>query len=231
MTPPFYFVAASLPPGNRIKHFHHTDGSGPGRLLDHPKQFRYAGFDVSTGSVAALVDDHWEVRSGDRKLLSLYQDGTLIFRVRADEEFLGWGGQNLPDPGWINPVAAVESHLSFVHLYASVLPLAVTQPESVTLTVRLSNAVHDGRRLYLTQYYSGGIIHINNPQRYLAHSADSQSQLSVSGSQFVSAPDQVSFALLSNFYSLFDADQSLIPFQRHSSTGTEIDSAALSALR
>lgn len=55
-------------------------------------RFRWGSFDVSVPAVARpRPDDSLEVGWPDRKLLRLYQDGTLFFRAAADQEFLGWG--------------------------------------------------------------------------------------------------------------------------------------------
>lgn len=230
MVIPYFVLAASTPPGNRVRGFHQDDGNAPCRILDHVEPFRYAGFDVSTGDYAKLVDDHWEVRSSDRKLLELFQDGTLLFRVRADEEFLGWGGQNLGVKGWINPVSAVESHTSFVHLYRRLVPYFAREPEVVTFSLVLKDAVQGEARLFLTDYYPLGIQHVNNPRRYVVHSADASSEMTTTPSAITDKPNVVAYQLLQHFYDLFDADPAIIPFVKNSAQFKEIDVAAIQSM-
>jgi hypothetical protein len=81
MPDPYYFLAATVPPGNRIKGFYHEGSSAPAQFLERAPSFRYAGFDLTTGDQARLLDDHWQVQSGDRKLIQLFQDGTLLWHT------------------------------------------------------------------------------------------------------------------------------------------------------
>jgi hypothetical protein len=230
MPTPYYVLAASVPPGNRVKGFHQDDGHAPCRILDRVESFRATGFDVSTGDYSKMVDDHWEVRNGDRKLLELYQDGTLLFRVRADEAFLGWGGQNLGVRGWINPVAAVESHASFVHLYRGLIPHLAREPQTVRFSLVLRDAVQGNIRLFLTPYYSLGIENVHEPRRYYVHSADASSELVSSPSAIDDTPNLVAYQLLKHFYELFDAEPSLIPFVTTSPQPIQIDLAAIRSI-
>jgi hypothetical protein len=129
--PPVYVLTASVPSGNRFRGFFDRDRESSAHVLEQPPTLRYAGFDTSTGRDARQVGpDQFEVRSGERKLLRLFQDGTLIFRVPADPSFLAWAVdenefERMPR---LNPVPVVEMHTTFVDLYAALLPKLVRPP-------------------------------------------------------------------------------------------------------
>src|SRR5436190_23728453 len=88
---PTYILTASVPAGNRIRSFFDKHSDSVAYILESPPTLRYSGFDTMTGGqVKQVGTDHYEIRQGDRKLLQLFQDGTLIFRVPADPSFLAW---------------------------------------------------------------------------------------------------------------------------------------------
>ena len=88
---PHYVLAATVLGGMRLKRFRDL-GRGPGRVLEDPPGFRWAGFDLKTLDQARLIDDDCiEVRSGDRKVIQLRQNSLFVVRLAADNDFLGWG--------------------------------------------------------------------------------------------------------------------------------------------
>lgn len=233
MSTPAYVLAASISAGNRIRGFLTESAESPKHLLERPPTFRWAGFDTTTGDQARLVaDDAYEVRSSDRKLLRLYQDGTLLFRMAADAVFLGWGQdeEDFAREPRLNPVAVVEAHASFVHLYRAVLPMLVKTPTSVQFALRLEDAQVGTRRLVLTRYYKGGIRRVVDPQEYPAHSVSSEDTLDVPTDAVVSQPDLVAFKLLERFYDMFDMPPDLIPFAREDGDTWAVDLEQIKAL-
>lgn len=231
MSIPYYVIAGSVAPGNRLKGFYQEGGLSPAHLLDHPTPLRYAGFDVSTGDYARLVGDHWQVRNGDRKVIQLYQDGDLLFRMRADEDFLGWGGQNLSMRGWLNPVAVVESHVSFVSLYAALVPHFLRPPDQIRFTLRFENGLIDGARLALTRYYTNGIRRVHAPTLYPIHDPNASAVVESHAALLLARPDRVAYQVLTRFYELFDAGPDLIPFVVEGVTEGTMDIAAIAELR
>ena len=232
MDTPYYVVAATVSPGNRVKGFFQDEADSPARLLDNPLRFRHGGFDVSTLDTAKFVGgDHWEVQSPGRKLLQLYQDGTLLFRMRADAEFLGWGSQDHYFDGWINPVAAIESQASFVHLYARVLALLLRAANQVSFVLRFENGVYDGTRLAITEYRKNPMNFAVSPTPYPLHDASASTNVAVSADDLAAHPSRCAYGVVRAFYELFDAGPELIPFTATVDNQPEVDVHAIQTLR
>jgi hypothetical protein len=233
MTTPIYVLAASVSPGNRIKQFH-RDGPGTvGALIADPPSFRYAGFDLSTlDTPHSGPGESIEVGSRERKLLRLYQDGTLIARLAADESFLGWG-QNPEEfraQPRLNPVPVVESHASFVHLYRQIIELLHDVPNVVEFKMSLRNAVWNKTRLFMTSYYPIPFSQVFQPDKYLAHAGSIDEQMSASIRDVLETPNGVAYRLVVRFAAMFDMPEQQIPFTIREGDLAEIDIRALQSL-
>lgn len=231
---PLYVISASVPAGNRVRQFHNDDPGSARYLLMEPPHFRYGGFDLRTLDIPHLgPDDCWEVRSGERKVLRLYQDGTLIFRAAANESFLGWGMEHaafLEYPR-INPVPVVEVHASFAHLYARVLDQLHKPPTDILFRLMLRGAVWTNKRLFLTEYYDVPIWQVGDPPQYVVHSDPASETLTILPAQLREAPNQVAYELVAAFASLFEMPSDKIPFVREVGGVREIDINQIVKLR
>lgn len=222
-----FVIAGSVPPGNRIKGFFKDGYPSPARLLDTPERFRYAGFDVATNDVARMMGEYWEVSHGDRKVIRLYHDGTLVFRMRADADFLGWGSQTQYFPGWVNPVAAVESQTSFVHLFSRIVPLLDQPPNRTFFSLKFENAYVGDRRLTITEYRRNPANFAVEPDLFPIHDFNAQAMLDLPGETLVNRPNRCAFEVVRAFYALFDAPETLIPFTKLVDGQREIDLDAI----
>jgi hypothetical protein len=152
--------------------------------------------------------------------------------MRADEEFLGWGGQGHWLNGWINPVAVVESHLTFALLYQRVIERLAAPPATVELSITFRDGTVGSQRLWLTKYYQLGIQHVSEPRRYTLQDTHAHASLSCNGEDMRSAPQRIAYELLCKFYELFDADPDLIPFTGVDDTGSRfIDETVIRQMR
>jgi len=226
---PFYAIAASVSSGNRIVRFH---GAGEEIFWDIPR-LRHMGFDVSIPAAPQRgPDESLELRSGDRKLLRLYQDGSLLFRARADHEFLGWGVEPAKFSLFpkLNPVAVVEVHASFVQLYRRVIENLKKPVQEVSFRLSLVNGVWGGGRLFLTPYFPSGSVDWGAVTRYKLQEDPAEAQITVTREGVMEAPARVAYQLLEEFASWFDMDSEDIPFVRDVDGTREIDIDAIVAL-
>ena len=86
-------------------------------LLMNPGSIRYAGWDLVTLDIPKIHRaDYYEVTNGDRKIIRLYQDGTLIAKGNLDSSFLSHATDSNSGPGQtlINPIALSEFIYNFV---------------------------------------------------------------------------------------------------------------------
>lgn len=233
MTIPFYVIAASVPKGNRITHFHGVESDSASYLLTNIPRFRHSSFDVTIPDFPRVgADDGLELRWGDRKVLNLFQDGTLLFRARADSDFLGYGveSESFEQFPRLNPVAVVEVHASFVHLYRRVFQRLKHPPSSVFFKLSLKDSSWDDKRLFLTKYFRPGTVDWNSVTKYVIQMDPAEEEVEVEGDDLVSAPNRVAYRILSTFASWFDMPEEDIPFIRETPEGPEVDIDAIKAL-
>lgn len=223
---PTSVTAASVERGNRVLRFHGAGRDTASAILTNVPRFRWGSFDVAIpDDVRAGPDGSLEVGWPDRKLLRLHQDGTLLFRAAADQEFLGWGQE--PDEFGqfprLNPVAVVEVHTSFVHLYRTVVEQLKETPAHVDFRVEIHNGTWEGGRLFLTKYYERRIALVGNPKRYMLQEDPATAEFSATAEEVLGNPNRTAFRLVSTFTSLFDMPVDEIPFTIEGAAGPEID--------
>lgn len=233
MSTPSYVLAASVPSGNRVRRFFDRDEESAASTLERPPTFRWAGFDLRTMDTARLIsDDCLEVRAGERKVLQLYQDGTLVAKAAADASLLGWGLDEavfarIPR---LNPVPVVEWHLAFAHTYRRLIAMLRARPESIRFRMELHNARVGGNRLFLTQYYERGIQNVHNPHRYQVFADNPAEDVTWAAGLLIDEPDFVAYLLVEKFASFFDMPPEDIPFVKTIGQRRVIDVDAIKAL-
>lgn len=231
--PPTYVITAAVPSGNRFKEFSARDEGSVSSILERPPTFRWAGFDTSTEDQARrIAPDAYEVSNGDRKVLRVYQDGTLIFRMTADPDFLCWSQEEdeyLHAPR-LDPVPVVEVHASFVHLYAALIPKLLKPPQLVRFTMNLRDAEVNGARLSFTRYYQGGIRRVIHPKLYHAYAANLKDSFDSEPELIARTPNLIAYQLLVKFYAFFEMAPDLIPFVKDENGKKAIDIEAIRRL-
>jgi hypothetical protein len=191
-------------------------------------RFRHGSFDVAIpGWPETGPEDSLELRWDERKVLRLYQDGTLLFRARADSDFLGWGVEShafhkLPK---LDPLVVVEVNASFVHRYRAVVERLTYPAAQVFLRLSLKDFVQNGVRLFLTQNLSKGIVDWSAATKYPVQT--DEETLGVSTAELMEAPNRVAFQLVATFVSMFDMPEEHIPFVKGEGDHREIDVAAI----
>ena len=189
---------------------------------------RRNGFHVRIPSaVRPGPDDSLEL-GGERKFLRLYQDGTLLVRVAADQDFLGWGVNErdfLRFPR-LNPVAVAELHVTFVLLYRELVLRLKQGPASISVKLLLTDAVSNGWRLYMTEYAS---IHNMDPyvlDQYPLQQQPAEEELELPVEELVTTPTRAAYKVLKAFTSMFDLPDEKIPF----SNANEVDIERIKSL-
>lgn len=233
MKVPFYVVTASVPPGNRITNFHGADSNSASAVLANIPRFRHGSFDVAIpGWPDPGPDDSLELRWDERKILRLYQDGTLIFRVRGDSDFLGWGVEPHAFPALpkLDPLVVVEVNTSFVHRYRAVVDLLKHPVERAFFHLSLHDFTQNGMRLFLTKYFSKGQVDWGAATRYEVQMDPADKRLEVPVTDLMDTPNAVAYDVVAAFTSMFDMPQEEIPLVNREGVRPEIDLAAIKAL-
>lgn len=230
MSLPYYAIGAWPTEPTRVRGFFKTGTKSPQWALTEAHRFRTNGWDTYTGDFAKLVDGRFlEVRRGDTKLLRLYRDGTLLFRVRADSEFLTRGANRYLSDGFLflNPLAVVESHASFIALYARIVSYLESPPSKVALSMRFNGTEILGSRLALTQNLPGG-HYVIEPEPYPLADVDASTEIQVDAETLVKDLPRAAYQVVAHFFDqLFDAPPTLVPFTRQMEGGPVIDFSRL----
>jgi hypothetical protein len=232
MKMPFYVLTASVAPGNRVRGFHGTEpGSGASLIADIPR-FRSGSFDVAIpGWPDPGPDDSLELKWDERKILRLYQDGTLVFRARADFDFLGWGVEPHAFPKFpkLDPLVVVEVNTSFVHRYRAVVESLKSFPDRVFFHLSLHNSAQNGVRLFLTEYLRG-MVDWSTATRYPIQMDPAEEELTVAAKTLIDAPNAAAYEVVRTFATMFDMPEEKIPFIDRTGDQPEIDLEAIKAL-
>lgn len=144
------FSAYPNEPGELKTVFLTTEGSIRNHL-EHPPILRRSGWSLETLDQAKIMRGEMvRVANGDRKVIDLYRDGTLVFVGLANHNFLAWGDS--PQKQKINSVAIVEVVYNFVNFYKLVLADFKKSPKEITVRIDLKNMHLDEIKNYLLPY-------------------------------------------------------------------------------
>jgi len=149
---PFYILAATPQESVRFEKFLDVDDQSPKLLLQRPPYSRYYGWNMLTGDYAGIREgSYWEVRNGDRKLIQMHRDGSLLTVVHADNSFLGFGrtqDEFMSDPK-LSALALIEYTYDFVEFYRNLLE-RIEPVKHVIFRVALKNTeLSNGKMLCL----------------------------------------------------------------------------------
>jgi hypothetical protein len=203
-------------------------------LLERPGELRYAGWDLQTLDSARIVKGAYlEVKNGERKIIRLYEDGSLIAGVGADQGFLGWARSEaeFKQKPRLNPVALTEFSYNFVNLCSKLIKLLEPFPETVILRVEIRNAFFEGSRLYVSPYPIGTYGFLSDSGQYTAQESSMRREIEVPSEGLASRPEAVAFLLVERIYTWFGVPSDKIPYV--SSDGHEkfVDAKRIAAIK
>lgn len=123
------------------------------KQLENPPILRSSGWGLGTLDQAKIIRGEMiRVTNGDRKVIDLYRDGTLVFAGLANHKFLAWHDAEKQK---INVVALVEIIYSFVRFYELVLKDFKESPKEIYFRIDLKNMHLQGIKNYLVPYQLG----------------------------------------------------------------------------
>jgi len=208
------FIYAMTPAGaTSFKNFFEA---GPVKeLLEKPGELRYSGWDLNTRDQVKIVKgEYLELRNGERKLIRLYEDGALIVRVDASEDFLGWGRGDVEfkQKPRLNPVAVIEFTYNFVNLCSKLVKFLHPKPNTVGIRVEIRNAFFENSKLYMIPYGTGTTAWHFDDEQYKAPEASVIREIDVSIDELTSRPDIVAYSLVQKIYAWFGISSEKIPY-------------------
>jgi|GEM_PF-2735038 len=190
--------------------------SGPSRLLENPGELRYAGWDMNTGDQVRIVRAEFlETGNPDWKLLQLYEDGTLIARVPADDKFLAWASTE-GRPFWqhprLNPLALIEFIYAFTELYGRMLGQLRPEPHQARWRADFTSMFGGDSRVFLSPFGVDSLEWQLERKRFNSPDAKMQLEGDVSAVKFRARPERVAYEIVERIYAWFGAASDVIPY-------------------
>lgn len=184
-------------------------------LLEKPGELRRSGWDLNTRDYAKIVKgEYLELRNGERKVIRLYEDGSLLVRASAHADFLGWGrgDAEFKRTPRLNPVAVIEFTYNFTNLCAKLMEFLQPAPRTIEIRVEIKNAFFGDSKLYMIPYGTGTYAwHFDDPQ-FQAPEASMVRQIDVSTEELASKPGVVAYSLVQKIYTWFGISTDKIPY-------------------
>lgn len=217
MSRPTYILAARPSESRPIPAFFESGRGTVKELLSDPPVFRSSGWDLQTADTPRIIDgEYWGVANGDRKTFHLYEDGTFLSTVLADQEFLGWGrrGKDFEESPHLNPLALIEFTTCYVYFYAAVLERFETLPKSISFHIEMRNAKTGQAKLFMTPYgLNSGAWQFRSPQYEISKENVSKS-IDVESAEVIQDRDAVAYRIVEKVYLFFSIPTNEIPYTK-----------------
>lgn len=224
-TPIFVFVAR---PAQKVKLTDLFEDGPVRKLLEHPGELRYAGWDLQTLDRARIVKgEYLEVTLADRKVVRLYEDGMLFARVPADETFLGWAASDDKKPfaeqPRLNPLSLIEFTYNFVDLSRRVTEHCHPAPQRHKLLVSIRNATMGGKKLYMNPYGLETWARLTDQDHYEAPEDSGDVEIEIDTATLVEQPARAAYLLVEKIYLWFGVPTNEIPYTTGSGDSKALD--------
>jgi hypothetical protein len=210
-----------------IKEFFVAKDHSAYSLIRRPQKTRHSGWDVTTlDNPKILKGECWSVSNGERKLLRVYEDGSIIFAGAADGSFLGWG-KNLAEferKPRLNPVALIELVYNFLVFVKDFQGLIEKLPKEWQFRVSLANLWLKKTKVYLLP----GSINSTEYQFDLvdkgkiAPKTNKEFSVDASTDDFFTTHEAVGYKLVKKIYNWFGLPDNAIPYTKKLSTGKRV---------
>jgi len=198
------------------------------KYLESPPTLRHAGFSLETLDQAKIMRGEMiRVANGDRKVIDLYRDGSLIFVGLADDNFLAWASP--PKKQKINPVAIVEIIYSFVNFYRLVLDDFREPPKEVIFRVDLKNMHLNGIKSYLVPYQLGTIAQMFDDDAKEAPENDGLIVKTFSAHDYDIGA--IAYEILKEVYLWFGLEENKIPYTKEETGVKMVDPETIKNIR
>ncbi|MBD3340647.1 MAG: hypothetical protein GF353_16185 [Candidatus Lokiarchaeota archaeon] len=204
---PSFVLSCFTPDKFEINSLFQSQESDVMKILNNPPRLRYGGwglqvhnkFNIYSGKYRRAVDPRY-------KILELWKDGTIIFIVSANQDYLAWGNYSSEDePLRINSYALVESTLLFTKLCSHIYKLASHKAKIFYFQTSLRNMTSD------SQLYR---LPVHPQKHYMMYKeAPSENFHAILGPFKVNESySHIAYNLIGSIYEWFGIEQVRIPF-------------------
>jgi hypothetical protein len=166
------------------------------------------------------------VRNGDRKVIDLYRDGSLVFAGLADHTFLARG--NSPDKTKIHSIGIVEIVYNFINFYKLVLEDFTEKPEEIAIRIDFRNMHLGGTKSYLLPYQHGSLLQLEAGINY---APDNNGTIIRSFRIEDSHVRVIAFEMLKEIYAWFGWEEDKIPYTKTDGALKMVDPEAMAKIK
>ncbi len=149
----------------------------------------------------------------------------LLAAFRADEEFLCWGMKSK----LFNPVALVETIVTFVMLYGQVLGFLSEKPQEINFRVSMNNLHLEGIKNILAEGDLEDVKTASNDEMHYAPEDNWVGSLRLRTDEFEER--KVAYSLIEIIYNHFGIDTEFIPYKKELAEGERtVDTERIAAV-
>lgn len=125
------------------------------KALENPSELRYGGWNLNTGGNRSHIirGELRRVVAQQHKILDLYRDGTTVFAVSAESDFLAWGREQSDLK--INSLALIETIYNFTAFYGVVINNFDLKPSEIFIRIDFHNMHLKGEKTFMVPYAVG----------------------------------------------------------------------------
>lgn len=199
-------------------------------LLEAPPAFRPHGWDLGTGGQARIVGGQYlEVASGNRKVIQLFEDGTLLLKAAADS-FLAWprDPDQFKERPRLNTLGIIELTTVFVHFYKRLLSRLEHDPGRLRFRIEMVDASVEGKKLYVVPYPVLSIGWQFEDERYPIAEDHMRKDIEATTGELQQDPDHFAYRLVERLFLFFEVPINKIPYVKQEDEVRRIDIASFS---
>lgn len=222
MSEPFYVLAAAPCSPGKLKKFFESGPDSIMDLLQNPGQLRHAGWDLNTLDFPQIIKgEYLEVKSG-RKLIRLYEDGTMILRALADNNYLGWPRfeEQFKKSPRLNSIALIELTYNFIDFYRRLSGHFEINPEKIRIGCELRNVFLPGETIL--SLAPGPVGTVGNEFDFFKKEApgnNMEKQIDFELADIQNSPAYIVYELIEKLYLWFGHTTDKIPYTSENDQG------------
>lgn len=194
--------------------------------LRNPPKIRANGFDLqTTGEIRPVLGNLLRVgKDGSGEIIDLWKNGTLVFVVEGDGEYLCWRGGSRNWQG-INRVALIEAATNFATLAKKNLLFLKPVPSEYLLVCELNNALMENQKLFFPTGRFATPPHAGNP------APREQMHVEINWDVVDDSEERAAYLLLTEVYAWFGLTADRMWLTKEENGKLVIDKQAIKDLR
>jgi hypothetical protein len=196
------------------------------KAFESPPELRYSGWDLQISGPRHKII-RGEVRRAverEQKILDLYRDGTVVFAVTAESDFLAWGTKS--NDLKINPLSLIETVYNFVSFYRIILENSNITASNIEFRIDLYNMHLNGQKTFMVPY---GLGAFSAHEEYPAPTDTWNKTLTVLANSF--DVGSIAYRIVQEIYLWFGIEADKIPYTTETAGHKIIDSIQITNVK